>query len=304
MKVYRRVLNIVVVVAMAAMMVGCAARPKNISNRGLVSLFKEFLLVNAYATDVLYLSARDSVDLYTPVLEKHGYTIEDFEYTIDNLTKRKSAQISDIMEVAISELKLEADERRILWNYWSKMIDNGKELAMDTIVVDSLLDSKKIGEKGMRLYFEDLKPGSYRIDYNYFITARTYGERVYAELRDVADSTHTINQWSLRVDDTVKGSHPFTITKPTERVYVVWRNRGNDTKALQMWVDSLKLTYEPADTIAVRLMEEQMRYNTDYTTPEEIVGQYLLTAEALDKILAEEKAAAESETSSDQPAEE
>ena len=207
MKVYRRVLNIVVVVAMAAMMVGCAARPKNISSRGLVSLFKEFLLVNAYATDVLYLSARDSVDLYTPVLEKHGYTIEDFEYTIDNLTKRKSAQISDIMEVAISELKLEADERRILWNYWSKMIDKGKELAMDTIVVDSLLDSKKIGEKGMRLYFEDLKPGSYRIDYNYFITARTYGERVYAELRDVADSTHTINQWSLRVDDTVKGSH-------------------------------------------------------------------------------------------------
>ena len=118
MKVYRRVLNIVVVVAMAAMMVGCAARPKNISSRGLVSLFKEFLLVNAYATDVLYLSARDSVDLYTPVLEKHGYTIEDFEYTIDNLTKRKSAQISDIMEVAISELKMEADERRILWNYW------------------------------------------------------------------------------------------------------------------------------------------------------------------------------------------
>ena len=304
MKVYRRVLNIVVVVAMAAMMVGCAARPKNISSRGLVSLFKEFLLVNAYATDVLYLSARDSVDLYTPVLEKHGYTIEDFEYTIDNLTKRKSAQISDIMEVAISELKLEADERRILWNYWSKMIDNGKELAMDTIVVDSLLESKKIGEKGMRLYFEDLKPGSYRIDYTYFITARTYGERVYAELRDVADSTHTITQWSLRVDDTVKGSNPFTITKPTERVYVVWRNRGNDTKALQMWVDSLTLTYEPADTIAVRLMEEQMRYKTDYTTPQEIIGQYLLTAEALDKILAEEKAAAESETSSDQPAEE
>ena len=71
-----------------------------------------------------------------------------------------------------------------------------------------------------------------------------------------------------------------------------------------MWVDSLTLTYEPADTIAVRLMEEQMRYKTDYTTPKEIVGQYLLTAEALDKILAEEKAAAESETSSDQPAEE
>ena len=49
---------------------------------------------------------------------------------------------------------------------------------------------------------------------------------------------------------------------------------------------------------------EARREGRRYTTPEEIVGQYLLTAEALDKILAEEKAAAESETSSDQPAEE
>ncbi len=302
MKVYRRVLNIVVVVTMAAMMAGCVARPKNISNRGLVSLFKEFLLVNAYATDVLYLSARDSVDLYTPVLEKHGYTIEDFEYTIDNLTKRKSAQISDIMEVAISELKVEADQRRILWNYWTRMVDKGKKLAVDTLFIDSLLDSKKIGEKGMRLYFEDLQPGTYHIDYKYLITSRTFGERVYAELRDVADSTHTINQWSLRVDDTVKVSHPFTITKPTERVYVVWRNRGNNTKALHMWVDSLNLSYEPADTIAVRLMEEQMHYDTDYTTPEEIIGQYLLTAEALDKILAKEQAAAQSDDQSVEPA--
>lgn len=295
MKVGRRVLNGAVVVVLAAMMMGCVARPKNIPNRELVSLIKEFLLVNAYATDVLFLNANDSTDLYTPVLSKHGYTIEDFEYTIGNLTKRKSAQISDIMEVAITELRTEADEKRILWNYWTKMVDKGKMLAMDTIFVDSLLNSKKIGEEGMRWYFDDLQPGSYRLEYEYYIASRTQGERVYAELRDVADSTHTINQWSLRVGDTIKGSHPFTITKPTERAYISWRNRGNNTKALHMWVDTLRLSYEPADTIAIRIMEEQFRYSTDYATPQEVIGQYLLTAEALDKLLEEEKAAAESD---------
>lgn len=295
----RRVVSGFGVMLVAVMMMGCIARPKNISNSDLVSLFKEFLLVGAYATDVLHLTANDSVDIYTPVLNKYGYTIEDFEYSIDNLSKRKSAQLSDIMEVAIVELKEEAENKRLLWSYWSAMVSRGKQLAVDTLYVDSLLNSRVIGEDGMRWEFTDLEPGSYRIEYDYYVESRTGGERVYAELRNAADSTHLVNQWSLRTGDTVQGNHLFTIDKSTEKVFISWRNRGNDTRALRMFVDSLQLSYEPADTIAIRLMEEQLRYNTDYSSPEEVVGRYLLTAEEFEKLMEEQKAAEESAESAE-----
>lgn len=280
-------------VVVAVMMMGCVAGPKNIPSRDLVSLFKEFLLVNAYATDVLFLTANDSVDIYTPVLDKYGYSIDDFEYTISNLTKRKSAQISDIMEVAIEELRVEAESRRVLWNNWEAMVERGRQMKVDTIFTDTLLNSKTVGEEGMRWNFTDLQPGSYRVEYEYAVTPRTDGERVYAEVRNAADSTHIINQWALRNSgDTVSANHLFTLTEPAERVFILWKNRGNTTKSLHMWVDTLRLSYTPADTIAIRLMEESLRYDTDYSNPEEVVGRYLLSSEAFDKLLEEQKAEA------------
>ena len=260
--------------------------------------------MDAYATDVLFLTANDSVDIYTPVLDKYGYSIDDFEYTISNLTKRKSAQISDIMEVAIEELRVEAESRRVLWNNWEAMVERGRQMKVDTIFTDTLLNSKTVGEEGMRWNFTDLQPGSYRVEYEYAVTPRTDGERVYAEVRNAADSTHIINQWALRNSgDTVSANHLFTLSEPAERVFILWKNRGNTTKSLHMWVDTLRLSYTPADTIAIRLMEESLRYDTDYSNPEEVVGRYLLSSEAFDKLLEEQKAEAAESAEADETAE-
>ncbi len=286
------------------LMVGCGIKPRNIPDKELSAIFKEFLLVTAYSTDVLHLTMRDSVDVYTPVLEKFGYTVDDLEYTIGNVTKRKSAQLSDIMEQTIADLKDEAEDRRRLWNAWSAMLNKGRELGRDTIYHLDKLHTADVGEEGLRIEIDSLKEGRYELLYDYYIEPRTRGERVYLEMRNMADTTRILNQWGLRTNDTIQGSHNFSLNAEVESISIVWRNRGNKTRALNMSIDSICIVYTPSDSTAIELMKEQQHYTPDYTRTPDPAGRYLMTEEALrellEKALAEEQAAGEEDSDVEQ----
>lgn len=85
-----------------AMIVGCAKK-EAISDSDLEKITQEMFLVNAYAT--AHKVNTDSVDIYTPILQKYGYTQEDFLNSLANFQKRKSARFGDIIEHSVANLE-------------------------------------------------------------------------------------------------------------------------------------------------------------------------------------------------------
>ena len=93
MKHVFRYIALLATVALVA--VGCS-KSKIIPDRELENITREMFLVNAYAKAQRV--DTDSLDIYTPILNKYGYTQEDFFNTLANFQKRKSARLSDVVE--------------------------------------------------------------------------------------------------------------------------------------------------------------------------------------------------------------
>ena len=79
------------------------ARHKIIPDDTLAKIFHDAFLTNAYL-DHENIEA-DTLNFYEPIFQKYGYTIEDVRFTIGNFSKRKSARLGDVVEVAIAQLE-------------------------------------------------------------------------------------------------------------------------------------------------------------------------------------------------------
>jgi hypothetical protein len=74
----------------------------------LAQIFHDIYLVNGYVSQSGL--KVDSLNIYEPILEAHGYTSEDVQYTIGNFAKRKSARLSDdVVGVASEMLRRESN---------------------------------------------------------------------------------------------------------------------------------------------------------------------------------------------------
>mgnify|MGYP002735129770 CR=1 FL=1 len=82
-------------------------KPRVIPDQRLADIFYDIYLTNAYVDrhDI----SLDSMMLYEPIFEKYGYTVEDLHLTINSFSKRKSARLSDAVELAIQRLERESD---------------------------------------------------------------------------------------------------------------------------------------------------------------------------------------------------
>ena len=93
---------ITLVLAAALLLAGCSKK-NIIPDSDLEKITKEMFVVNAYAANQQLNT--DSLDIYTPILKRYGYTHEDFFNTLANFQKRKSARVSDVVEAAIASLE-------------------------------------------------------------------------------------------------------------------------------------------------------------------------------------------------------
>lgn len=92
--------------ALLLLSVGCSKKTI-IPDSQLENITREMFLVNAYANAERV--STDSLDIYTPILERYGYTQDDFFNTLANFSKRKSARLSDVIEATIRSLEGLAD---------------------------------------------------------------------------------------------------------------------------------------------------------------------------------------------------
>ena len=163
----KRFFTSLTVVVVAFLAIACA-RHKIIPDDTLAKIFHDAFLTNAYLDQEGI--ETDTLNFYEPIFEKYGYTIEDVRFTIGNFSKRKSARLGDVVEVAIDMLekqgKLYEKEVAVL-----DTIDNtAQRLFTRTIYTDSLVRIKNLKDSTKRIIvIDDLRPGEYKVAFDYKI---------------------------------------------------------------------------------------------------------------------------------------
>ncbi|MDR2936116.1 MAG: DUF4296 domain-containing protein [Rikenellaceae bacterium] len=83
-------------------------RPRTIPDGRFEKIIRELLLTNSYISYHGQSINNDSVDFYTPILKKYGYTEQDFRYSLGKMAMRKSSRITDVVDSALVDI-LKAD---------------------------------------------------------------------------------------------------------------------------------------------------------------------------------------------------
>ena len=94
----KRLIRTILLLAVFAGLAACN-KPRVIPDQRLADIFYDIYLTNAYVDrhDINL----DSMMVYEPIFQKYGYTVEDLHLTINSFSKRKSARLSDAVELAI-----------------------------------------------------------------------------------------------------------------------------------------------------------------------------------------------------------
>lgn len=170
--------KIVTILCAAAALTACH-KPKIISDKELAAIFHDAFLSNAYVADSRL--RLDSLDVYEPIFARYGYTTEDVQVTIGNFSKRKSARLGDVVEVAIARLEAEGT----YLNRETAILDTidararrafSRTLYRDTLVtVYSLRDTVK-----MHFFVDSLRKGDYEVSFEYNVDSldKNSGQRV------------------------------------------------------------------------------------------------------------------------------
>ena len=158
----------------------------------LSKIFYDAFLTNAYLSEKR--PSTDSLELYEPIFEKYGYTVQDLQYTIGNFSKRKSARLGNVVEVAIARLEAEGtvldSETAIL-----DTIDaRARRRFSRTLAADTLVTVYKMSDT-VKLHMTVDMPGrgDYEVSFSYNIDSLDKNGRMRIYIRsERQDSTQRI----------------------------------------------------------------------------------------------------------------
>lgn len=190
--------------------VGCN-KPRVIPDEVLSDIFRDAMLINAYY-NVKSDQSPDSLNIYEPVFARYGYTAEDVQYTVDNISRRKNARLGDVAERMISSL----DERMQYLNRESAKLDTIENVAFrrytrallgdTTIVAKTAADSSKL-----RLYLYNIHPGYYRFTSLYSLDSldKSAGRRyrIYFEREDSTRREFSEGSLMRRAETQINQNH-------------------------------------------------------------------------------------------------
>ena len=252
----------------SAMLMMACNKPKEVPDKILGSIFHDAMLVNAYFSYNPDLKP-DSLNIYEPVFARYGYTAEDVQYTVDNISRRKNARLGDVAERMISSL----DERMQYLNHESAKLDTIENVAFrrytrsllsdTTIVAKSAADSVKL-----RLYLYNIQPGYYKFTSLYSLdsldksTGRRY--RIYFERED--STRREVSEGSLmrRAETEIRQNHQLIDTEDDIRRLVIdFYHFDDDVEKKKRTVPKItihdvRVEYTPPQEYCMkRLLDEQ-----------------------------------------------
>jgi hypothetical protein len=152
---------------LALMCVGCGG-PKIIPDDELAQIFSEAYIHNAYLN--AFARGYDTLDIYTPIWERYGYTEEDIRFSIGNFSKRKSAKLSDVVDQAIRIIEKE----KALANHKMAVRDTLREIGrrrfVKTVHYDTLLRVRRIADTaGLIIRIPIREKGDFEVTYSYVV---------------------------------------------------------------------------------------------------------------------------------------
>jgi hypothetical protein len=231
---------------------GACARHKIIPDRKLAQIFHDAFLANAYIgseqVDI------DSLNIYEPIFAGYGYTTEDVYYTIGNFSKRKSARLGDVVELAIEMLEAEG-------KYYNRevavldTIDNvARRSFTRTVYADSLIRVGSLRDTARLRFSVDVRPGEYNLSLKYLVDSLDHNEKglrgvVWLERRD---STRTnVYTTTLRRDRQENFTRRFTVDTTHRRLWVDFIEFRGKPQRPSLTVSDLKIDYTPETSAAV-----------------------------------------------------
>lgn len=154
----------------------------------------------------------DSLNIYEPIFARYGYTTRDVYYTIGNFSKRKSARLGDVVEMAIDKLEAEGKfydrEVAVL-----DTIDNvARRTFTRTVYADSLIRVGSLRDTARLRIAVDVQPGEYELRLKYLVDSLDRNEKglrgvVWLENRDGGRSS--VYSTTLRRNRTENFIPPF-----------------------------------------------------------------------------------------------
>ena len=216
---------------------GACARHKIIPDRKLAQIFHDAFLANAYIgseqVDI------DSLNIYEPIFAGYGYTTEDVYYTIGNFSKRKSARLGDVVELAIEMLEAEG-------KYYNRevavldTIDNvARRSFTRTVYADSLIRVGSLRDTARLRFSVDVRPGEYNLSLKYLVDSLDRNEK---GLRGVV--------WLERRDSTRTNVYTTTLRRH-RRLWVDFIEFRGKPQRPSLTVSDLKIDYTPETSAAV-----------------------------------------------------
>ena len=227
-------------------------KPRVIPDQRLADIFYDIYLTNAYVDrhDI----SLDSMMLYEPIFEKYGYTVEDLHLTINSFSKRKSARLSDAVELAIQRLERESD----LLNAQVADLDTidaiARRASVQQIYFDSAIHLRSLADTAkMKIRIPVVDAGDYQVEYYFYIdpedknsSHRTIG--YFLDSTERRSRYHTMRYRRMMRDKYV---HTFR-ADTTARVLVLELCNLNDKPSRPNFkIDSLTVKYYPPREVAL-----------------------------------------------------
>ena len=193
----------------------------------------------------------DSVDIYTPIFEKYGYEPEDFNYTVRNLSKRKSVRFTDIIDEVTASLAREdslLQKRVALLDTIDRRID---ERYRQTVYEDSSRRVVRTGDLEHPDIALPVRPGRYRVEFSALLDSSDRNGSVQYAQHTVDSAGRRSNFHYRRYPKGTRKRETVEISlddpKITELHIILAKLSGKDKerKTVSLRIDSLQVVYYP-----------------------------------------------------------
>lgn len=232
-----------------------------ISDEELAHIFHDAFLANSLLQNRD--AKRDSLLVYEPIFERYGYTTEDVRYTIGNFSKRKSARLGDVVEMAIVLLEAEGEEL----NRQVAALDTVNSVALRTtrriIRRDTLVRATALKDTTrLRIVLDSLQPGEYRIHTRYRVDSldrnRTLRAQVWTENAEKRQSG--VYSIQLRRERDEEFERTLKADSSTRRLVIdFWRPQAGERKRPHITLRNLEISYTlPVEQALDTLYEQQL----------------------------------------------
>lgn len=254
------IVKIFVVVCGVVAMASCS-RTTIIPDKDLERITREMFLVNAYANSEKVKT--DSLDIYTPILERYGYTQDDFFNTLANFQKRKSARLGDVIEAAIASLERLADgyEQKLRD---LKYIDSlaKAQCREEVFFVDKIVARKFRDTTKLQLSIPIHDSGEYILSYYYYIDSLDKNTRLQSNLEIYTkEGIRTyLSRPNLTREDTIFYSTTLRPKKGAEELRLTLADYTRREDAPHIRFDSIRVIYLPSSEVALAHMDSVLSF--------------------------------------------